>query len=69
MDASLTMASPSVTVPSTGIREPARTRMRSPADSAPMGTDSSAPSPFTRHTVSTWIARLWRREVWVRLRV
>lgn len=69
MDASFTMASPSVTVPSTGIRAPERTRIRSPRARRPMGMDSSEPSSATRHTVSTWMARLWVRVVWVRLRV
>ena len=34
-----------------------------------MGMDSSEPSSATRQTVSTWMAKLWVRVVWVRLRV
>ena len=55
MDAWLTVASPETTLPSSGMRLPVRTIIRSPGFTSPMGTSSSV-SPDCSHTLSTFSA-------------
>ena len=55
MEAWLTVASPETTLPSSGMRLPVRTIIRSPGWTSPMGTSSSV-SPDCSQTLSTFRA-------------